>query len=66
MNLREPDCEFMTVTKTADSNEGLTEFYCPVYNWKHTKFNLDTNGNILSRNEDCFSDCQRCPNNKNI
>jgi len=69
--MRQPTCIYLSVSKHADTNEGVTEFACSKYNIKWLSFNVatDTTAGMFSEsgiNTKCFDECQRCEFNTRI
>lgn len=57
---RLPDCKYLSVTKNADNNNGVTEFQCSVFKWIKSTFSTDSFGNIIAFNETLFDECKNC------
>jgi hypothetical protein len=70
--MRQPNCQYLEQTLTADENNGITVWHCTQYDitWRSYLVIDDMTAtsqfdNVLGKNPDCFSDCKTCQYNLN-
>lgn len=63
---RMPNCQYLSQTKTPDTNRGNAEYHCSKFDWTDTAFKIETGTGVmtslvsLTLNKKLFRQCLNC------
>lgn len=64
---RMPNCQYLSQTKSPETNEGNAEYHCSKFGWTDTAFKAETGTGVMTSivsvtlNKELFKQCINCP-----
>lgn len=64
---RMPNCQYLSQTKSPETNEGNAEYHCSKFDWTDTAFKAETGTGVMTSivsvtfNKELFKQCINCP-----